>query len=331
MNRRDLLKGFTGAAVLYALPISPIAAQAVRGSGPSHFALMLGGKFSGFLRSAEGGNARADVIMERSRDFSFARKHLGAVSYEEITLGIGASMDQGVYDWVKSMLDLKPVRQSGAIVAMDSNYAILSTQEFTNARLTELGLPGLDATSREAASITIKLAPEYTRRTKGDGSTLAGAATGKRDAKWMASNFRLSIAGLESTAVKVSKIDAITVKQKIIPISKIAVEKGEYAQESGTLEVSSLAFSVAESAASPLYDWHDDFVIKGNNGQDKEKSGVIELLAEDAKPLLTMQLSGLGVFRISSEQPTSSSDAVRRVRAEVYCEELRLGSNVGPK
>jgi hypothetical protein len=324
MRRRDVLKGLAGTAALCALPTSAIAVPAARGSGPSHFALMLGGGFSGFLQSAEGGNARADVIVERPKDLSFARKHLGAPSYEEITIEVGANMDKGVYDWIKSMLDLKPVRQSGAIVATDSDYATLSTLEFSDARLTEVGIPRLDGSSKEVAFLTIKFAPAHTRSTKGDGSKIEGVAAGKADAKWLSSNFRLSIAGLESVVGKVNKIDAMTVKQKIVPIPKAALEKRENVQESGTLEVSNLVFSVVESAAGPLYDWHEDFVVNGNNSQDKEKSGVLEYLSADLKPLLTVQLSGLGVFRVDAEKPTSNNDVVRRVRAELYCEELHL-------
>ena len=34
------------------------------------------------------------------------------------------------------------------------------------------------------------------------------------------------------------------------------------------------------------YKWHEDFVIKGNNGEDKEKGGTLEYLTADLKDVL---------------------------------------------
>jgi hypothetical protein len=86
---------------------------------------------------------------------------------------------------------------------------------------------------------------------------------------------------------------------------------------------------VAENAAAPLYDWHEDFVIKGNNGQQKEKTATLEFLTADlSSALFTLQFSGVGIFRLESEAQ-ANVDAIRKVRAGLYCEEIRFDSKVG--
>jgi hypothetical protein len=72
----------------------------------------------------------------------------------------------------------------------------------------------------------------------------------------------------------------------------------------------------------PLGKWFDDFVIAGNNGQEQEKSGMLEYLASDQNtPLFTLGLRQLGVYRLISLSGTSSEN-IRRVQARMYCEQI---------
>jgi hypothetical protein len=74
-----------------------------------------------------------------------------------------------------------------------------------------------------------------------------------------------------------------------------------------------------------LYKWHEDFVIAGNNGADKEKNGKLEYLASNLKDvLLTLEFQHLGIFKLSPEKTEAGSENIRRVKAEMYCEEARI-------
>jgi hypothetical protein len=79
-----------------------------------------------------------------------------------------------------------------------------------------------------------------------------------------------------------------------------------------------------DAFAAPLYAWHDDFVVRGNNSQDRERIGLLEYLAPDLQSvLLTVNLFNLGIFRIS---PESVAEAAARSRAEMYCEGMSVGT-----
>ena len=319
MQRRDVLKGLAGAAALCALPRAAFAAT--RAFTTTRVGLMLDGAFVGFLQSAAGGGAHADVILERATG-AITRKHIGVPIYDDVVIEIGTNMAKPVYDWIKAAVDLKYPRKSGAIVSLDSSNAVQMSLEFTNALITEIGVPALDASSKSPVYMRLKLTPEFTRMKKGDGSS-AGAAAAKTDKAMLGSNFRLTIGGLEKAMSKVAKIEELVIKQKVT--TGAIGEKREMTKEPATLELPNLVVTVAEGMAAPLYDWHEDFVIKGNNGQDKEKTGTLELLTPDlASALLTLKFAGLGIFRMESDTAQAGSDAIRRVRASMYCEELHF-------
>jgi phage tail-like protein len=324
MKRRDVLKGLAGAAAMCALPRAGMAATRPAYTA-SRFGLMLDGAFVGFLQSFSGGMARADVQSERSTG-PITRKHLGPAAYDDIALQFGTNMGKPLYEWIGATCSGKVTRKSGALVALDANYAVQSSLEFTNAFISEIGMPAADAASKDAVSLQLKLSPESTRTKKGDGSKPPQAAT-KADKPLLASSFRFTLSGLETVSSKVSKVEAFAIKTKVIADALGAAR--EIVRGTGGIDVPNLSVSVVESAAGPLYDWHEDFVIKGNNGQDKEKTATLEYLTQDLKTaLLTLQFSGVGIFRLDTEADVGT-DAARKLRAGLYCEEIRFDSNLG--
>ena len=91
------------------------------------------------------------------------------------------------------------------------------------------------------------------------------------------------------------------------------------------LEYPNLVLTVPESAAQPWIGSADDFIIQGNNGQGKERSGTLDFLAQNVATVLgTLTFSNLGIFKCSPEKSEASSDAIRRVKVELYCEEMRF-------
>jgi hypothetical protein len=74
--------------------------------------------------------------------------------------------------------------------------------------------------------------------------------------------------------------------------------------------------------ATSFYNWFDDFLMKGNNGLGATKQGTLEYLSPSLDVLVTLTLRNLGIFKLSGAP--SSADRLRKVRAELYCEQLVL-------
>ena len=305
-----MYKGLTLIAVVIILAVGiGQSSSNKRAYVAGHFALSIDGDEPSFVDSAEGGAAYADVIEEVDPGSSLVRKRPGRVKYGDITLKRGYGMSKGLYEWIQSSVSGKASRRNGAIIAADFDYKERSRREFTNALLTEIGFPALDAGSKDAAKMTIKFRPESTRYSIGDGDALKPSS--EKQKKWLPSNFRLRIDGLDCS--RVNKIEALTVKQKAVEL------------EPGSMEYPNLVVSLPEAFSDTFYQWHEDFVIKGNNGQEKEKGGSLEFLDPTrTEVLLTLTFSNLGILKMEVEGSDGGAERIRRIKAEMYCERMEF-------
>jgi phage tail-like protein len=291
-----------------------------RGYVAGKYGIELGGAAAGWVQSVEGGHAYSDVVNEKLGPDHIIHKHIAGVRYEDITIACGTGMTKPFYEWIKASFERKHDRKDGAIVTADYKYNEITRMSFNHALISEIGFPALDASSKDAARMTIKIMPEFTRTAKGTGKQL-GKVDAKIQKKWLPSNFRLKIDGLDCT--RVNKIDAIVVKQKIV--EHAVGEMRDYEKEPANLEIPNLGITLAESHAESWYKWHEDFVIKGDNGEDKERAGTLEFLTPDLKEtLFTITFSHLGIFKLDLEKVASGVDAIRRLKAELYVQDMKF-------
>ncbi len=292
---------------------------------PGKYALALDGVVSGWIQSADGGNARADVVTEGPGQTFFAKKHIGQLKYEPIVVEFGAGMGKGFYDWVRASLNMNYQRKNGAIIAADYELKEKTHMDFFNALITEVAFPALDAASKDTAHLTVKLAPEYTRMAKGSGAAVPVDKASQQKI-FTPKNFRLKILNLEQACARVNRIEALTIKQKTVE-SAIG-DARDYQKEPGKLEFPNLVFTLPEADAGPFYAWYEDFVLKGNNADQLERPGVLELLAADQTVLFTLTFYNLGIFNFAPMKEDVGEDAIRRVKIEMYCE--RIDFQAGP-
>ena len=329
-DRRSFLKAMGGTtAVIAAVPVlfksSPAqgaeaavaAAQINRAFVAGKYAIELDGVLAGWVSSVEGGHATADVVVEEMGTDFIERKHIGAVKYEDITITCGAGMSQRFYNWIQDSFDHKASKRNGAIVAADFNFKEVARLTFSNALITEIGFPTLDAASKDAAKMTVKFSPEYTSRQPGSSSAVQSKGT-TDNRRWLPANFKLDIAKLDCS--RVNKIEALTVKQKV---TKSVVGDGQdYVREAANLEIPNLIVTLPEVNAESFYAWHEDFVINGMNESSSEKTGTLSWLENNGNALGSLKFSGLGIFKCAPDKVESGSENIRRVKAEMYCEEI---------
>ncbi len=282
----------------------------------ARFVLDINGENVGYLHSIEGGNIYAEVINELG---SNQKKHIGQPQYEDVSVQFGMSMGQALYDWIKAVLDKQTIDKNGSILTLDSSGKIIEEVQFFNALISEVSFPASDAGSKEPAYLTIRIKPEYTRMKKGSGQTTAPPV--KKQKKWLTSNFRFKLGDLPCN--RVSKIEAVTIKQHFSQ-NQIG-DSRDYLKEPGKLEFPNLRVSLAAADAPDWTNWFEDFVIKGNNSDDKELSGSLTWLAADLKTeLATLTLSQVGIFRLAPEKAEAGSEQIRRVVADLYCEQMAI-------
>lgn len=297
-----------------------------RAFGISKYGIELQHTFAGFVKEASGGDATADVVSEKLGSDHLTKKHLGPLKYEEVTFKCGTGMSKELYKWIDTGFNQTSHnrgREDGALLFADYDNMEVSRLTWTFGLITELGMPALDASSKDSAMMTVKFAPETTRKTWGGGSKMIVPADAAKQKKWLPSNFRLRIDGCEAGCGKVNKIEALTIKQKVT--ENAIGEHRDYQKEPTSVEIPNLVITLAESHADEFYRWHEDFVIKGNNGEDHEKSGTLEYLTPNlTEVLFTLHFFHLGVFKVSPDKVEASGEPIRRLKVEMYCEDIRF-------
>jgi hypothetical protein len=291
-------------------------AATARSYTAGRFALTVDGATVGSVKSLEGGTPVADVVTESGTTVA-PKKHLGGVKYEAISAAVGLD-GKAVLDWIAQSWKGTSPRKNGSIVDLDYNYNPVSERQFSNALIAETTTPAFDGLSKDAGYFTVKIAPEAIRT-----STGSAAKTGLplKQTLWIASAFRFEMAGLDGS--KVARIEPFTVRQGVT--GDAVGEQRVYEKTPGKIEFPNLKISLAASSAGTWANWFDDFVVKGNNGDDQERNGAIVFLAPDLiKELGRIDLLGCGIFRLAPDKLVVGCGTIPRVTAELYCERMEL-------
>lgn len=324
-DRRSFLKtmGGTTAAAAAVVPalFNGQRAAAAAGGGQSyvsgHFALELDGEHAGWLQSAEGGYAVGEVVTEKLGGDWLAKKHIGNVKYEDISIVVDTAPAGPLLRWVQSTLDGAQKPTSGAIISTDERFREQSRLSFYNALVTEIGFPAMDAASKDAAKMTLKFKPEVTRNKRGGGGAALPPAPQKM---WLPANFKISIGNLDCS--RVSKIEALSIKQKVTE-DAVGGER-DYQREPGKIDFPNVVITLPESHADDFFKWHEDFVINGNSTDAEEKAGKLSWLEPNGKEVASMTFKNMGIFKCAPDKMEAGAEGIRRVKAEMYCEEIRF-------
>lgn len=277
----------------------------------NNFVFELEGVRCGLLKSYTGGGV-SGTVAEVPIDY-YSKKHIAGLTYEPCVMQVGFSLDATYYDWISVSWTGNTTRRNGSILITDQQFQAKSRRDFFGALITETTIPAMDASSREAGSLTVKINPEYIQYKTESGQVSSGASQQKQ---WLVSNFKLEIPDLDCK--KVSKISPITVTQKTISAEVGALHEPGVA--SRRVEFSNLKISIPATAAKTWQDWLEDFVIKGNNGDDREKSGKLTLLTANLKDeMARIDFFNLGIVSLGPE-----SGGTGNLIAELYCERMEF-------
>jgi hypothetical protein len=294
--------------------------------------LELDGIFAGHVSGFSGGNVVGEVVLEKPAADLVQRKRLAAPRIEPVALELSPPFGRPFAEWVKSSIEPQPrfLRKNGAIVEFDATGREARRRSFTNATITGVEFPLCDATQKQPAALAVSFAPETVSpggspgAAKADASAGAKGAAAKRAATLTQGAFRLRIQGLEQATARVSRIDAFGVTAAGAPSSRGS--ERDYQTAPASVSASNLVLTLPDSFAAPFYAWHDEFVVRGLNGPERERVGVLEYLAPDASGvLLAVNLFNLGIFRISpAPAAQAGAGAIATSQVEMYCESVTV-------
>jgi len=170
------------------------------------YAIELDGVAAGWLQKATGGSVFAEPPPPTDKQKPPPPVD---VRVEPIAIECGAGMSRAFYNWLKGSFGAGGQRKDGSIIAADYDYREVWRLNFFNATLSDITFPALDAASKDAAFLSLKINAERIRRLVPGGSVSQtfGGANPQVQKRWLPSNFRLTIPSIDCKSV--SKIERI--------------------------------------------------------------------------------------------------------------------------
>src|SRR5262249_31983377 len=144
-----------------------------------------------------------------------------------------------------AMFNVQSKSRNGAVIEYRSDLKEAARLNFFDAWMSEVSFPALDSSSKEMAKISVKLAPG--RTTRKTVSSTASLPAARIQSRWLASNFRLAVEGVDCS--RVSRVGAITVRQVFTEVPAAALR--DYQKQSASLEVPNLSWFCRRRAHRP--------------------------------------------------------------------------------
>src|ERR1041385_2193273 len=176
------------------------------------FALDVGGYNVGFLKKFSGMAMEADIVANDLGPDNVQKKHVSNIKWTAGKATVGIGMGKGMYDWIKQSFDKSYTPKNGWPRPGDFNYKAQTRLDFEDALITEVTVPKLDGSSKDAAYFDITFEPERVRWAKGGGEDIR-ANVGPKQKAWLCSNFRVEIGdGKVLPCSRIASVDSFTWK-----------------------------------------------------------------------------------------------------------------------
>jgi len=309
MRYETMLRSAIALSVLAVSPVSAAHAQLgkERAYATRASVLEVDGKAVGTMQSVDGGYAKADVTTLSVATEEYPLKHVSKVGFEPITVRGDVN---SLADLAKKAFE-KPSPISGRLLAMGMTGKSVASLEFFNAIPTRVAIADLDASSKESCSIEITLTPERTRRVEGGSGAAQMMAKQER---CLRSNFIVKIPGVVATGV--TKVENLALTREVT-VENLGAQRIEIKNPTKP-SIPNVVLTVNDATAKDFWTWYDNFLLKGDNGQDKERTIDVQLMSPDQRTVvLTLQGTGVGMVAMRSST-ASGSESIAKDEVELY-------------
>jgi len=286
-----------------------------RFGGVSYHLLLGGSTFP--LTAAGGGTLQGAVVTLPPATGARPDKHRTRVEVGDLAIRLPAHLEpnQPLERWIHDFLTSgsAPPLRDGSILVADQQGNVVERLDFVDAAIVELRLDALDAASRSALELTLRLRPDATALLRAP----SGRVTGTRaNRPLISSGFALSLGSLPTT--RVVSLSSLVVRR---PLVREELRLGG-ALTQGALQVDDLVVRVARVDLPPWLALYQGALV---NGDGTELDGVLELLDPALVARARIDLRGTGLRGLGFLGPLSDAplDATR-FEAAFYVEAVEL-------
>jgi hypothetical protein len=300
---------------------------ALRAYPSGHFELTIDGTTTpAYLKSAEGGFMKLNSAEAQLGADPIRIKNTTTREVEPITLEVGMSQVGPLWLWIAQSWRREFNRKDGHILYANADFKAQLRHDFFDALIEEVTIPTLDASSKDALFMKMKLRPERINIVTGDEARIQGQD--RRSQKlWHASSFRLQLGRYDVS--KVNKIDSFTIKQGVKPLTSGRTNQSSFAElEPTKIEFPDLKIHMSMQYAGEILDWYKKVVIEGRRESEFETDGTIEFLSPDGKQVLgEINLYGVGIKGFSLGKSEANVGQIKRCSFDLYVSHMGLNDN----
>lgn len=294
----------------------------------AHFALELAGiEDVGNIRSIEGGGLKADVMTYQPGATYERWRQIGKPKFEDIKLQFGGAMAEPFFKWIEGFFSGKCERKNGAVVAGDFYYQERARREFTDALITELVFPKLDANDKSTVYMNATIGVEDIVFKPGTGKTLDRTDKAQESQKgWKACNFKFALDGFED-AKEATKIDSFTIKQQLIEYH--AGGRRTSSKTPSLIEYPQLSFYLPEHFTGAFT---DHFRKRGVQGEVPGRlHGQISTFdnSQNQTTMFTLEFFNADIINIQPDKLDAGSEEIKQFKIDLYVE--RMSFKYGPQ
>jgi len=288
-----------------------------------HFELQIDGhKTTTFLKSVDGGWAKANTIDDPVGANSGRIKHVSTVEVEPLSIEFGLSGASQILQWIQGSWNRQWGRRNGQISHADFNLKQTFEHWFYDALITETTFPTLDGASKDGGYLKCKIQPEHVVTKMTPPSTQLASEYSTKQKMWMPSAFRFTLDQIDDLQYT-NKIESFTIKQGV---KKMYTGADRFPQiEPTNVQFPNIVGTISLGYADKLLQWHHDYIVTGKKDPKAQMSGAIEFLSPDrSKTIFRINLFEVGLASVAIPQATANADQIKRVKFEMFVGNMKL-------
>ena len=289
-----------------------------RGYTAGRFALEVAGSSVGSLKKFSGMAMEAAVVASGPGPGNAEKKHVATVKWTAGKATVGMGMGQGMYGWIKQSFDKGTEPKNGRLISGDVNYKAQSALDFEGALITEVAVPKLDGSSKDAAYFDITFEAERVRWSKGQGGDIR-AKLGPKQKAWLRSNFRVELGNLPCS--RIASVDSFTWTCEI-GADRTGISR-EPTRHPAKVTVPDVALTISMADLQPWAETAKKWFVDGQHLETDEMDGRIVFLGPDLKEELgEISLKHVGLKKFSNDDEDASALKTARFKVELYVERM---------
>lgn len=276
----------------------------------------------GFVKSVSGGSPRTNIAVRSGLRTYSLRKRPVSRSYENFYVEAGMGAPLSLFQWVSATLENGLVTRSGEVHSCDTEGKSKGVNQFFDAHIREITFPRLDASSTEAAFLSISIHPSGVRLQMGTGEKIS-AKSPAQERRINRSSFRVEMGNFQSQRIR--QVEEIKWSLALTE-DDAASDRFPEADPIEWTDVSNIKLVLPVTDAQDWLDWF--YNVQSGGQQDYEVDGSVEWLSADySVSLARIDLLGCGPVAIDMFGAESNQDAVAFIGVELYANSLRFKIN----